>query len=206
MPEMPLLNFGIISDIHCMKLYIRNMACESCKIVVKEALQKLKIQPVKVELGEAEVKNNLTEKKKTEFNAAIKKAGLELMDNKKGILLEKIKIIIIDYVNNSSEKLPVNFSIYLSKKLHREYSYLSSYFSAMQATTIEQYLISLKIEKVKELIIQTDFSLKEIAWKLHYSSISHLSKQFKKVTGLAPTHFKKLKESRRKTIQTISGK
>jgi AraC-like DNA-binding protein len=182
------------------------MACESCKVVVKEALQKLKVQPVKVELGEAEVKKRLSEKKKNEFNAAIKKAGLELLDNKKGILLEKIKVIIIDYVNNSSEKLPVNFSLYLSKKLNREYSYLSNYFSAMQASTIEQYLISLKIEKVKELIVQTDFSLKEIAWKLHYSSLSHLSKQFKKITGLAPSHFKKLRENRRITIQSISGK
>ena len=128
------------------------MGCESCKIVVKNALQELKIVTLHVELGEADIKGTLSEKKRNKFNSVIKKAGLELLDNKSGILLEKIKIIILDYVNNNSEKLPVNFSVYLSKKLNREYSYLSSYFSSLQASTIEHYLISLKIEKVKEFI------------------------------------------------------
>jgi YesN/AraC family two-component response regulator len=186
-----------------MKLFIKNMACESCKVVVKESLQKLKVQPIKVELGEAEVKGKLSEKKKKQFNDAIKKVGLELMENSKGILTEKIKMAIIEYVNHPEGKTHVNFSVYLSKKLHHEYSYLSSYFSSMQATTIEQYMIALKTEKVKEMIINSDRTLKEIAYDLHYSSVSHLSKQFKKVTGLAPTHFKKLKENRRIAIQKL---
>jgi AraC-like DNA-binding protein len=182
------------------------MGCESCKIIVRNALQNLKIQTVHVELGEADIKGRLSEKKKFRFNLVIKKAGLELLDNRKGVLLEKIKVIIIEYVNNNSEKLPINFSDYLSKKLNREYSYLSNYFSALQASTIEQYLISLKIERVKELILQTELSLKEISWRLHYSSVSHLSKQFKKVTGLTPSHFKRIRENRRNTIQSILGK
>jgi AraC-like DNA-binding protein len=179
------------------------MACESCKVVVKETLIKLKVTPVKVELGEAEVKGVMSEKKKEAFNNAVKKVGLQLIDDKKGILLEKIKAIIIEYVNNTKEKLPINFSAYLSKKLHLDYSYLSSYFSGMQATTIEQFMISLKTEKVKELILHTDLTLKEIAHTLHYSSVAHLSKQFKKVTGLAPSHFKELKENRRIAIQNL---
>lgn len=179
------------------------MACESCKVVVKETLQKLKVEPVHVELGEAEVKGKLSEDKKKKFNAEIKKVGLELLENSKGILLEKIKISIIEYVNNTHERSKLKFSVYLSKKLHHEYSYLSSYFSAMQATTIEQYMISLRTEKVKEMIINSDSSLKEIAYDLHYSSVSHLSKQFKKVTGLTPSHFKKLKEKRRIAIQAL---
>ena len=191
------------SDIQYMKLFIKNMACESCKVVVKETLIKLKVQPVHVELGEAEVKGKISVQKKIQFNAAIKKVGLELLENSKGILLEKIKISIIEYVNNAHEKSNIKFSVYLSKKLHHEYSYLSSYFSAMQATTIEQFIISLRTEKVKEMIITSDRSLKEIAYDLHYSSVSHLSKQFKKVTGLAPTHFKKLKEKRRIAIQSL---
>jgi AraC-like DNA-binding protein len=179
------------------------MGCESCKVVVKEVLHKLKVKVTAIELGEADIQGQISEKKKTQFNAAIKKAGLELIDNKKGILLEKIKAIIIDYVNNPSEKQPINFSAYLSKKLNLDYSYLSNYFSGMQATTIEQYHIALRTEKVKELILQTNLTLKEIAYNLHYSSVSHLSKQFKKVTGLSPSHFKQLKENRRITIQNL---
>lgn len=186
-----------------MKLFIANMACESCIVVVKEALEKLKVQPIKVQLGEVEVKGKVSEHKKKLFNVAIKKVGLEVIENSKGILLEKIRIAIIEYVNNTHERSAVKFSVYLSKKLHHDYSYLSNYFSTMQATTIEQYMISLRTEKVKEMIINSDLSLKEIAYELHYSSVSHLSKQFKKVTGLAPSHFKKLKEKRRIAIQNL---
>ena len=181
------------------------MACESCKILVKEELEKMGFHPKKVDLGEAEVKEKLSATQQNKFNNAIKKAGLELAEDKDGVLLDQIKAVIIEYVNNS-EKLTTNFSTFLSKKLHQDYSSLSRYFSDMQANTIEQYIIMLKIERVKEMIVLDDFTLTEIAYKLHYSSVSHLSKQFKKVTGLAPSHFKKLKNKRRITIQSLAAK
>ncbi|MEP6676782.1 MAG: AraC family transcriptional regulator [Ferruginibacter sp.] len=187
-----------------MKLYIKHMACESCKIVVKDELEKLGLHPKKVELGEVDVKEKLSAPQQKKFNNAIKKAGLELAEDKDGVLLDQIKNVIFEYVNNT-EKLPTNFSTYLSKKLHHDYSSLSRYFSDMQATTIEQFIIQLKIERVKEMIVLDDFTLTEIAYKMHYSSVSHLSKQFKKVTGLAPSHFKRLKNKRRITIQNLAN-
>lgn len=185
-----------------MKLFIKNMACESCKIVVKEELEKLGLHPKKVELGEAEIKEKLSVEKEKKFNNAIKKAGLEVIHNKEGILLEKIKKEIIDYVYKD-EKQPGNFSRYLSKKLNYSYAYLSTFFSSMQATTIEQYMIALKIERAKELLLFNEHSLTEIAYMLNYSSVAHLSAQFKKVTGLSPSHFKKLKKARRIVIQQL---
>ncbi len=179
------------------------MGCESCKVVVREALQKLRVVAVKVELGEADIKGTITDQKKKKFDAAINRAGLALLNNKKGILLEKIKAVIIEYVNDSTERPAIKFSAYLTKKLHFGYPYLSAYFSDMQSTTIEKYLISLKTEKIKELILNSDLTLKEIAYNLNYSSVAHLSKQFKRVTGLLPSHFRKLRENRRITIQDL---
>lgn len=186
-----------------MKIYVKNMACESCKIVVKEALKELQIQPVKVELGEVETKTELTKEQKIKLNGKIKKAGLELLEKKDGVLIEKIRQVIIDYVYHSDEKPELKFSVLLSEKLGLNYNYLSNFFSEVEATTIEQYLISLKIERIKELIVLEEHTFSEIAEKLHYSSVAHLSSQFKKATGLTPTHFKKLKEKRRRTIQEI---
>lgn len=185
-----------------MKLYIRNMACESCKVLVKEELEKLKLHPLTVELGEAEIKEKIPERKQEQFAAAIKKAGLELVKTKEGVLADQVKALIAEYVNNS-EKNKVNLSQYLSKKLHYDYGYLSSYFSAMQANTIEQYAIALRIEKVKEMLVLEDLTLSQIADKLNYSSVAHLSSQFRKVTGLPASHFKKLRTVRRKTIQDL---
>ncbi|MDE3248564.1 MAG: AraC family transcriptional regulator [Bacteroidota bacterium] len=184
-----------------MKLYIKNMACESCKVVVKEELEAIGANPVKVELGEAEVKQALSEKKQKEFASAIKKAGLELVQSKEGIMADKIKAAIADYIAHK-KSIRVNMSDYLSRKLKMDYSYLSSYFSAMQASTVEQYAISLRIEKVKELLVLEGLTLTEIAKKLDYSSVSHLSKQFRQVTGLAASHFKKLRLVR-STIQSL---
>jgi YesN/AraC family two-component response regulator len=185
-----------------MKLYIRNMACESCKILVQEELKKLGAEPLKVDLGEAEIKKKLSDKEQKQFNAAINKAGLELVKTKEGVLTDNIKALIAEYIE-SKENNRVNLSDYLSKKLHYDYAYLSNYFSAMQANTIEQYAIALKIEKVKELLILENVTLTQIADKLHYSSVAHLSTQFKKVTGLPASHFKKLGTIRRKTIQDL---
>lgn len=185
-----------------MKIFVKNMACESCKVVVKNALEELDIIPIKVELGEIETQENLTTDEKVLLNNKLKKVGLELLEKKNGILIEKIRKIMIDYVNNPNDKPPIKFSTYLSEQLNYSYAYLANFFSEIEATTIEQYLISLKIEKIKELILFQNDTLSEIAYKLNYSSVAHLSAQFKKATGLTSSHFKKLKE-KRKSIQEL---
>jgi AraC-like DNA-binding protein len=186
-----------------MKIYIKNMACESCKIFVKEALEELGIPTIKVELGEIETKKDITESNKKKLNTKIKKAGLELLVKKEGVLIEKIRKVMIDYVYRTEEKQIENFSTLLSSRLNYSYGYLSNFFSEVEASTIEQCVIAMKIERIKELIVLEENSLKEIADKLHYSSVAHLSAQFKKVTGLTTSHFKNLKEKRRITIQDI---
>ena len=179
------------------------MACESCKVVVKNALEELDISPVKVELGEIETKEDISDDDKKKLNSKIKKAGLELLEKKQGVLIEKIRKVMIDYVYKSDDKPNIKFSVLLSQELNHSYTYLSNFFSEVEATTIEQFIIALKIERIKELIIFGEHSLSEIAFKLHYSSTAHLSSQFKKITGLTPSHFKTLKEKRRITIQNI---
>ncbi|MCH6199510.1 AraC family transcriptional regulator [Aquiflexum sp. LQ15W] len=179
------------------------MACQSCEAFVKEALDEMDIVPIKVGLGEIETKNDVNDDKKLELNKRIKKVGLELLGKKQGVIIEKIRKVMVDYVYHPDEKPNVNFSTLLSDKLKHSYTYLSNFFSEVEATTIEQYLISLKIERVKEMIILEEFNLSEIAFKLHYSSAAHLSNQFKKVRGLSPSHFKKLKEKRRIAIQDL---
>lgn len=179
------------------------MACESCKLVVKDALKELDISPVKVELGEIETKEDVSDDKKEQLNNKIKKAGLELLEKKQGVLIEKIRKVMIDYVYKSDDKPNIKFSVLLSKELNYSYTYLANFFSEVEAITIEQFIIALKIERIKELIIFGEDTLSEISYKLHYSSVAHLSAQFKKVTGLTPSHFKALKQKRRITIQNI---
>lgn len=186
-----------------MKIYVKNMACESCKIVVKDALDELGISPIKVELGEIETKEELSDDEKKKLNNKINKAGLELLEKKQGVLIEKIRKVAIDYVYNSDEKPNIKFSVLLSEELNYSYTYLANFFSEVEATTIEQFIIALKIERIKELIIFGEDTFSEIAYKLNYSSSAHLSTQFKKATGLTPSHFKALKEKRRITIQNI---
>lgn len=179
------------------------MACESCKAFVKEALEDLNLTPIKVELGEIETKEEVSDAKKLQLNDKINKVGLALLEKKQGILIEKIRKVVIDYVYHDDEKSNIKFSVLLSEELKYNYGYLANFFSEVEATTIEQYMIALKIERIKELIIFGEDSLSDIAHKLHYSSVAHLSSQFKKVTGLTPTHFKKLKVKRRISIQNI---
>lgn len=188
-----------------MKLYIRNMACESCCVVVADSLDKAGIQHTRVELGEADVKGNPSEKKLEKFASTIQKVGLELVDNKESVLVDKIKVAIRDYITNK-KNIKTNLSDYLSKTLQYDYTYLSTYFSSLSATTIEQYSIALKIERAKEMLLLEGLSLSEIADRLNYSSVSHLSYQFKKITGLPASHFKKLKEKRRISIQALTEK
>lgn len=186
-----------------MKIYVKNMACESCKIVVKDALDELGIPLIKVELGEIETKKDMTDDEKKKLNSKINKAGLELLEKKQGVLIEKIRKIAIDYIYNSDERPNIKFSVLLSQELNHNYTYLANFFSEVEATTIEQFMIALKIERIKELIIFGEDTIAQIAYKLNYSSAAHLSTQFKKITGLTPSHFKALKEKRRITIQNI---
>lgn len=185
-----------------MKLYIRNMACESCKILVKEELEKMGLNPLKVELGIAEIKKNISEKQQKQFANNIKKAGLELVKSKEDVLIDQVKSAIAEYIDNST-RIKTNLSDYLSKKLNHDYAYISTYFSTMQNSTVEQFMIKLKIEKVKELLTLYDLTLTQIAYKLNYSSVAHLSHQFKKVSGISATSFKKQKHFKRKTIQDL---
>lgn len=186
-----------------MKIYVKNMACESCKIFVRDSLEELGISLFKVELGEIETRYNLSDDEKEQLNSKIRTAGMELLEKKQGVLIEKIRKVMVDYVSNSENEPNVKFSDLLSKKLNHNYTYLSNLFSEVEVTTINQYIIALKIERIKELIIFGEDTFSEIAYKLNYSSSAHLSSQFKKETGLTLSHFKALKEKRRVTIQKI---
>lgn len=179
------------------------MACESCVIFLKDTLDELGIVPIKVELGEIETKEDVSDDDKKKLNNKIKKAGLELLEKKQGVLIEKIRKVAIDYVYNSDERPIIKFSVLLSQELNYSYTYLANFFSEVEATTIEQFIIALKIERIKELIIFGEDTLSEISHKLDYSSVAHLSSQFKKTTGLTPSHFRALKEKRRTAIQNI---
>lgn len=179
-----------------MRLFIKNMVSIRCKMIVRPELQRLKIHCVNVELGEAVLSEDLDKEKYNLLKDALLPHGLELMETKKSKLIEKIKNVVIEMVHYSDEPPTQNFSTYLSEKLHYDYHYLSNLFSEIKGTTIEQYIILHKIERAKELLVYEELTLTEIAHKLHYSSVAHLSSQFKKVTGLTPSFFKKTKEKR----------
>jgi YesN/AraC family two-component response regulator len=179
------------------------MVCDRCKMVVKTELEKLGLHCTSIELGEAEIKEDITSKQLNYLNIALKKTGLELIDDKKSILVEKIKTMIIELVNFTNEQIKTNLSVYLSEKLDQDYTFLASLFSEIKGTTIEKFYLSYKIEKVKELLVYNELSLTQIASKLHYSSVAHLSNQFKKITGLTPSHFKKFKHKRRKALGSM---
>jgi len=172
-------------------------------MVVKDELKKLGLHFILVDMGAAELMEDITLKQREQLRISLLKSGLELMDDKKAVLIEKIKNVIIEMVHYSDELPKINFSDYLSEKLKYDYTYLANLFSEVQGTTIEKYIISHKIERVKELIIYDEMNLTEIAWIMHYSSVAHLSNQFKKITGLTPSHFKKLKNKRRQAIEDI---
>jgi len=173
------------------------MVCIRCKMVVKYELEKLGLRHTTVELGQADIEGSISTEQHDKLKAALLKSGLELMDDKKSVLIEKVKSIIIELVHYSEEPLTVNFSDYLGKRLHHDYTYLANLFSEVQGVTIEKFLISHKIERVKELLVYDELTLTEIANLMHYSSVAHLSNQFKKVTGLTPSYFKMLGAKRR---------
>ena len=183
-----------------MKLYIKNMVCIRCKLVVKQQLKKMSLHDVKVDLGEVEIMETLSDTQLLEFKTLLLKYGLELLDDKKSILIEKIKKVIVELVHYREEPAKVNFSDYLSEKLNHDYTYMANLFSEVVGINIEHYIIMHKIERVKELLVYDELSLTEISYKLHYSSVAHLSNQFKQITGLTPSHFKKFKENRQMGI------
>ena len=186
-----------------MKLYIKNMVSDRCKMVVKAELQKHGLHFTTVQLGEVEVMENINKELYDTLNTGLKKTGLELMDDKNSILVERIKTLIIELVHYTDEQIKINLSDYISEKLSHNYTYLSNLFSEVKGTTIEQYFLSHKIEKVKELLVYDEYNLTEIAYRMHYSSVAHLSNQFKKMTGLTPSHFKNLKNKKRNTLGDV---
>lgn len=179
------------------------MVSNRCKMVVKSELHKRGLHFTTIQLGEVEIMENLPKEQLDNLNAALKKTGLELMDDKNSILVEKIKTIIIELVHYTDDQIKINLSDYLSEKLNHNYTYISNLFSEVKGTTIEQFFLSHKIEKVKELLVYDELNLTEIAYKLHYSSVAHLSNQFKKMTGLTPSHFKSLKSKKRNTLGNV---
>jgi len=179
------------------------MVCIRCKMVVKDELTKLGLHYITVELGEADIMENISAEQHDQFKVALLKSGLELMDDKKSVLIQKIKNVIVELVHYSEEPLTVKFSEYLSQKLNHDYTYLANLFSEVQGITIEKFFIAHKIERVKELLVYDELSLTEIAYQMHYSSVAHLSTQFKKVTGLTPSYFKQLKEKRRNMLENM---
>ena len=179
------------------------MVCNRCKMVVKSELEKFGLHPTSVELGQVDIIETLNIEKTTQLNDILVKLGFELIDDKKSRVIEKVKNIIIDLIYSKSNLLKINLSETITTTIGQDYSYISSLFSQQENSTIEHYYILQKIERVKELIVYDELSLSEIAFQLYYSSTSHLSKQFKKVTGLTPTDFKNLKEHKRTSIENL---
>ncbi len=181
-----------------MKLFIKNMVCIRCKMVVKAELDKLNIIHKDLVLGEVDLLHSISHDQLEVLDAGLKTYGLELITDNRAKIVEKIKNTIVELIHYSDEELKINYSAFLSEKLKYDYTYLSNLFSEVHGTTIEHFIIHQKIERVKELLVYNEINLSEIAWKLHYSSVQHLSTQFKQVTGLTPTFFKNLSIQRTK--------
>lgn len=179
------------------------MVCRRCKMIVKSELEQLGLHVLSVELGEVDLIEDINNDVKMQISHALHQYGFELIDDKKSRLIEKIKNYIIELVHNLDSETKLNISEYLTQKLNHDYSYLSNLFTEVEGTTIEQFCIAQKIERVKELLMYDELSLSEISFKLNYSSVAHLSNQFKKVTGLSPSHFKQLKVIKRKSLEEI---
>lgn len=186
-----------------MKLFVKYMVSSRCKMLVKSELAKLGLHHTTVELGEVNVHEDISPEQREKLNRALKKSGLELMDDRKSMLVEKIKNVIVEMIHYADERPTMKYSAFLSDKLQYDYTYLANLFSEVQGTTIEHFIILHKIERVKELLVYEGLSLTQIADKLHYSSVAHLSTQFKKTTGLTPSHFKKLKKKRLNNLENL---
>lgn len=186
-----------------MNLYIKYMVSLRCKMVVRDELKKLGLHHKSIELGIVETLEDITNAQREQLKTNLIRSGLELIDDKKSILIEKIKNVIVEMIHYTEDIPKVNYSEYISEKLNYDYTYLSNLFSEVKGITIQQFIIMHKIEKVKELLLYDELNLTEISYKLHYSSVAHLSNQFKKVTGLSPTYYRKLKELRRGNLENV---
>lgn len=186
-----------------MKLYIKNMVCSRCKMVVKSQLENVGLTPLSVDLGEVEIEGSLSASKQKELDAILRSVGFELIDDKKSQTIEKIKNAIVHLVHHTDDDVKTNLSTYITSKIHQDYNYLSNLFSEVEGTTIEKYFISQRIERVKELLMYDELSLSQIADQLGYSSVAYLSNQFKKITGFTPSYFKTLKEQKRRNIEDL---
>lgn len=186
-----------------MKLFVKNMVCRRCIIAVTSEFEKLGLTPTHVQLGEIEIQEGDISGVKGKLIENLQSLGFDIIDDKKSKTIETIKNLIIDLVHNKNSQININLSTYLSRELMQDYGTLSSLFSEVENKTIEKYFIQQKIEKVKELLMYNELTLNEIAYQLNYSSVAHLSSQFKKVTGFSPSYYKRLKENKRKQIEDL---
>jgi AraC-like DNA-binding protein len=186
-----------------MKIHIRNMVCNRCISVVRNELDSLHIPVTHIALGEADLGKELSTAETEALRKRLEHHGFELLDDQKSKLIEQIKTVVINLVHYSEEKIKVNLSDYIAEKVGRDYDYLSSLFSEVEGLTIEKYMILQRIERVKELLVYGELSLSEIAWKTGYSSLAHLSAQFKKVTGLTPSHYREVRDHKRKPLDQL---
>lgn len=184
-------------------LFIKNMVCNRCIMVVQKELDRLSLSVKSIKLGEVILNKEPTIEEKMKLREALFTLGFEIIDDKKSRIIEKIKNTIIEIVHHQDNDAKTNLSDILSDKLYHDYNYLSNLFSEIEGTTIEKYFIAQKIEKVKELLVYDELSLSEISMRLNYSSVAYLSNQFKKVTGLTPSYFKQIKEVKRKTLDEV---
>jgi AraC-like DNA-binding protein len=189
-----------------MKLFIKNMVCNRCISVVTNEVKKLGHYDAVITMGEVNMLREINKDEQAKITSALNAHGFEIIDDKKSTIIEKIKRIVIDQIHHVNDRLKVNYSTLISDKLAKDYSYLSNLFSEVEGITIEQYIILQKIEKVKELLVYDELSLSQIADELGYSSVAHLSSQFKKVTGLTPSHFKTVKENKRVSLDSVKPK
>jgi AraC-like DNA-binding protein len=186
-----------------MKLYIKYMVSLRCKLLVKEELHQMGIEFNTIDLGLVELPEDITASQRENLRTSLLRSGLELLDDKRSILIERIKNVITQMVHYSDEFPKQNYSDYISQQLQYDYTYLSNIFSEVKGITIQQFIIIHKIERVKELLLYDELNLTEISYKLGYSSVAHLSNQFKKITGLTPSYFKKLRKSRTSNLENL---
>ena len=186
-----------------MNFYIKNMVCNRCIMVVQEVFESLGYSPVRISLGNVETKDPIPDNDLRVLRKSLESYGFELIDDTKSRIIEKIKNIVVQSVHHNHEDLKINYSSYIESHLNRDYAYLSSLFSEVEGTTIEKYIIHQKIERVKELLVYDELTLSEIAYQMGYSNVAYLSSQFKKVTGLTPSHFKQVKENKRKPLDEV---
>ena len=188
-----------------MKLYIKYMVSQRCKLAVQSELRRLRIRHTNIQLGEIEISDNISPKQRESLRIALCNCGLELMNDKRTILIEKVKNLITEMIHYNDELPRINYSDFISEQTKHDYTYLSNIFSQVKGITIQQFIINHKVERIKELISYGELNMTEIAWKMNYSSVAHLSNQFKKITGFSPSHFKQSQDKQRSPIEEIGS-